>query len=270
MFCAPVFSLILVFFSLSNFVISSGMKWNGNENVIISDSVLRALLIGWWCDIAPIEDKSLKPKNSFYEELEQLAAHFLMNFMFFQIQSWEWVPFVTLRWLLQRIEPGVTVISDCWAAYRDLDVQSYMHRGASHSIGFVDQRTEAHQHRRVHVAHTTVRGTTFTVTCSLRGVGQSRLTNSQGSFTSSLQWTGAPVPPTPRNPVLHDVLLVSGHLVRHLQPQVNARAHSSKLFVSKVISMCFLWPQNTTDLPWAWITCWASCHTCLPFYSSSN
>ena len=45
-----------------------------------------------------------------------------------------------------RVEPSTTVISDCWAAYRDLDAQGYMHRGMSHSIGLVDQRTGTHQH----------------------------------------------------------------------------------------------------------------------------
>jgi hypothetical protein len=169
------------------------------------------------------------------------------------------------------IEPGTKVIIDCWAAYRDLDVQGDTHHGISHCIGVVDQHTGAHQHHRVHVAYTTGRGTTFTIlliTCLWRGAGQSRLTNSQGSFTSSPQWTGVPVHP-PRNPALRDVLLVSDHLIRHLQPQVNAHACSSKSSMSKVISVCFLQPQNATDLPWARITCCTDRHICPPFYSSS-
>jgi transposase-like protein len=43
------------------------------------------------------------------------------------------------------IEPGTTVISDCWGAYRDIDAQGYTHYTVNHSIGFVDQRTSAHK-----------------------------------------------------------------------------------------------------------------------------
>jgi transposase-like protein len=42
------------------------------------------------------------------------------------------------------IEPGITVISDCWGAYRNLDQQDYTHRTVNHSIGFVDQRIGTH------------------------------------------------------------------------------------------------------------------------------
>ena len=212
-------------------------------------------------------------KEQLCEELEQLVAYFLMYFMFFsnpKLGMWAFcdtLMAVTDAW----IKPGTTVISDCWVAYRDLDVQGYMHSGVIHRIGFVDQRTGAYQHRWIHVARTTERGTVFTIlpiTCSWRGSGQSRLTNSQGSFTSLPQWTG--VPPPHRNSALRDVLLVSDHLIRHLQPQVNAYARSSKSSVSEVIFVCFPQPQNTTDLPWAWITCCTSCHICPLFYSSSS
>jgi hypothetical protein len=37
------------------------------------------------------------------------------------------------------IEPGTMVISDYWAAYRDLDAQSYMHRTVNHTISFVNK-----------------------------------------------------------------------------------------------------------------------------------
>ena len=42
------------------------------------------------------------------------------------------------------IEPGTTVISDCWGAYRDLDAQGYTPYTVNHSIGIVDQRTGVH------------------------------------------------------------------------------------------------------------------------------
>jgi len=42
------------------------------------------------------------------------------------------------------IEPGTTVISDSWAAYRNLGAQDYTHQTVNHSIQFVDLRTGAH------------------------------------------------------------------------------------------------------------------------------
>jgi hypothetical protein len=35
------------------------------------------------------------------------------------------------------IEPGTTVISDCWGAYRNFDEQGYTHLTVNHSIEFV-------------------------------------------------------------------------------------------------------------------------------------
>ena len=42
------------------------------------------------------------------------------------------------------IEPGTTVISDNWAAYRNLESEGFTHRTVNHSIHFVDPDTGAH------------------------------------------------------------------------------------------------------------------------------
>jgi hypothetical protein len=42
------------------------------------------------------------------------------------------------------IEPGTTIISDCWAAYRDLDAHGYTHHTVNHSIQFVNKHSGAH------------------------------------------------------------------------------------------------------------------------------
>ena len=44
----------------------------------------------------------------------------------------------------KQLQPGTTVISDCWGAYRDLDGEGYTHRTVNHNIDFLDVRTGAH------------------------------------------------------------------------------------------------------------------------------
>jgi hypothetical protein len=52
--------------------------------------------------------------------------------------------FLTMAVIDAWIEPGTTVISDCWGAYRNLDTHGYTHHTVNHSIEFVERRTGAH------------------------------------------------------------------------------------------------------------------------------
>jgi len=49
------------------------------------------------------------------------------------------------------IEPGITVISDCWGAYRDLDAEGYTYRTVNHIIGCIDEGTGSHTNISEHV-----------------------------------------------------------------------------------------------------------------------
>jgi transposase-like protein len=141
------------------------------------------------------------------------------------------------------IEPGPTVISDCWDAYRNLDAQGYTQYTVNHSIGFVDQRTGAHTN--------TIEGTWLHVKVYLspynRQVDYIYHTayymfatkfraEKVHPFTKFLHlvattdWSLWPPPLCHHAP--SDVLLVSGHLQVHIPPQVHVHAHgSSKPFV---------------------------------------
>ena len=44
----------------------------------------------------------------------------------------------------ERIEPGTTIISDCWKAYDCLEQEGYVHLKVNHSLNFVDPTSGAH------------------------------------------------------------------------------------------------------------------------------
>ncbi|KAK3873925.1 hypothetical protein Pcinc_021103 [Petrolisthes cinctipes] len=49
-----------------------------------------------------------------------------------------------LNVIKERVEPGTTIISDCWRAYNCLEEEGYRHLTVNHSINFVDPNTHAH------------------------------------------------------------------------------------------------------------------------------
>jgi hypothetical protein len=98
------------------------------------------------------------------------------------------------------IEPGTTVMSDCWGAYRDLNEQGYTHYTVNHRIGFVDQCTGAHTNTREYMASCEglpkalqPAGGLHLSPCQLyvRSAVRRKCTHSQNSCTSSPQQTEA-------------------------------------------------------------------------------
>ena len=48
---------------------------------------------------------------------------------------------------LYTVEPGTTIISDCWKAYDCLASEGYKHFKVNHKVNFVDPDTGAHTNR---------------------------------------------------------------------------------------------------------------------------
>jgi len=72
------------------------------QRIIEKEMKIQLLVLGCYtADRSMVWYSTNQAKEEFYEELEQLVAHFLMYFMFFEIQNWECELFVTLWWLLQ-------------------------------------------------------------------------------------------------------------------------------------------------------------------------
>ena len=71
---------------------------------------------------------------------------------------------VLVEIIKRRIRPGTTIISDCWAAYRNLHEHGYRHMTVNHSENFVDPHTGAHTQ--------TIESTWGALKNFLRGVGR--------------------------------------------------------------------------------------------------
>jgi transposase-like protein len=135
------------------------------------------------------------------------------------------------------IEPGTTVIIDCWGAYRDLDAQGYTHYTVNHSIGFVDQRTSAHtntiestwRHVKAHLSPYNRQVDNIYHLAHYMFVAKCRAEKVH-PFTKFLHLVATTdwslCPPALLHRPSSDVLLVSGHVQLHLPPQVHAHGSS--------------------------------------------
>ena len=52
-----------------------------------------------------------------------------------------------LNIMKEYIEPGTTIISDCWKAHDCLGSKGYTHLKVNHKLNFVDPKTGAHTNR---------------------------------------------------------------------------------------------------------------------------
>jgi hypothetical protein len=94
------------------------------------------------------------------------------------------------------IEPGTTIISDCWAAYRDVGSIGYTHRNVNHAVSFVSPDMGDHTNTiksmwRVlsNLFNPTIGGritsTIWPITCTLPGAGHRECFSSTSSSPSS-------------------------------------------------------------------------------------
>ena len=70
----------------------------------------------------------------------------------------------TLLLIIQKfIQPGTTIISDCWKAYCNLEKHGYTHRTVNHSIEFVNDDGDSTNKMEGHWRHAKVKMSPFGV-----------------------------------------------------------------------------------------------------------
>ena len=113
--------------------------------------------------------------------------------------------------LLDQIEPGITVTSDCCSAYRDIETYNYTHQTVNHTIGFVDvltglirKRSRARGGMSRHSSSRTTTWGTISITCP---------TTCMRWDSNSTTWTNSPrstasLQPLPRAPHLASIAVI--------------------------------------------------------------
>jgi transposase-like protein len=135
------------------------------------------------------------------------------------------------------IEPGTTVISNCWAAYRNLDAQGYTHRTVNHTISFVSEGgitptplSPSGVTSRRTWNPTRGRTTTFTTshtTCSRQGAKLKESNSLRNFYTLPRARTSHRVLPPLHKASRRDSLLLWSPVIWHRHSQVFTHVHSS-------------------------------------------